>query len=104
MESLYFHVVAVVKVVVFWFKIWDKWTPKTCWKETSEHLCINITNVQGKQPTIRYGKTAHTSPPPSRSQSSSPPYSACEPNILTPMIEDDNEYDYNLLQRLSVVP
>ena len=68
-----------------WFKIWDKWTPKTCWKETSERLCINITNVQGKQPSIRYGKTTHPSPPPS------PPYSTREPSTLTPMIEDGNE-------------
>jgi hypothetical protein len=74
-----------------WFKIWDKWTPKTCWKETSERLCINITNVQGKQPTIRYGKTVHASPPPSRSQSSSPSYSVREPSMLTPMTEDGNE-------------
>jgi hypothetical protein len=47
--------------------------------------------VQGKQPTNRYGKTAHSSPPPSRSESSSPSYSAREPNFLTPIIEDGNE-------------
>jgi hypothetical protein len=73
-----------------WFKIWDKWTPKTCWKETSERLCISITNVQGKQPTVRYSRTAHPSPVPSRSQSSSP-CTIREPNALTPIIKDDNE-------------
>jgi hypothetical protein len=44
-----------------WFKVWDRWTPKQCWKETTERLCINITNVQGKQPSVRYHATK-TSP------------------------------------------
>lgn len=45
---------------VLWYKLWDKWSPKTCWKRTAERLCINITNVQGRQPLIRY-KTLRTS-------------------------------------------
>jgi hypothetical protein len=88
-----------------WFKIRDKWTPKTCWKETSERLCINITNVQDKQPhviinitnvqgklpTFHYSKTAHSSPPPTRSLTSSPSYSASDPSMVTSIAEDDNK-------------
>jgi hypothetical protein len=48
-------------------------------------LCINITNVQGKQPTIHYAKTTYTSPPPT------PSHPVREPNIVTPMIEEGNE-------------
>jgi hypothetical protein len=44
-----------------WFKVWDRWTPKQCWRETTERLCINITNVQEKQPSARYHATK-TSP------------------------------------------
>ena len=33
-----------------WFTLWDKWSPKNFWKETSEKLCMTITNVQGKSP------------------------------------------------------
>jgi hypothetical protein len=88
-----------------WFKIWDKWTPKTCWKETSERLCINITNVQGKQPAFHYNKTARLSPPPTRSLTSAPSYSAFDSNMVTPsqtMIIKKCYYDH--LQHPSVIP
>jgi hypothetical protein len=75
----------------YWFKIWDKWTPKTCWKETNERLCINITNVQGKQPAAHYSETAHSSPPPTRSLASSPSYSAFDSYVVTSITEDDNK-------------
>jgi hypothetical protein len=40
-----------------WFRLWDRRSPKACWKETTDRLCINITNIQGKQPTVRYEAT-----------------------------------------------
>ena len=39
-----------------WFKTLDKWSTKNCLKETSDKLCINIMNVQGKQP---FGKVSN---------------------------------------------
>jgi hypothetical protein len=46
---------------LLWFKLWDRWSPKTCWKETTEKLCINITNVHGKKPSVHY-QTTQVSP------------------------------------------
>jgi hypothetical protein len=49
------------KYRVLWFKLWDRWSPKTCWKETTERLCINITNVHGKESSVHY-QTTQVSP------------------------------------------
>ena len=38
---------------ILWFKLWDKWSPKSCWKETTEKFYINITNIQGKHPSVK---------------------------------------------------
>jgi hypothetical protein len=66
---------------ILWFKLWDRWSPKACWKETTERLCINITNVQGRQPAVRY-QTTTTSPTISvRSL----------PNVPTTSLRDDDE-------------
>lgn len=65
---------------ILWFRLWDRWSPKTCWKETTEKLCINITNIQGKQPSVRY-QAMKTSPTTSITSL---------PNVLT-LIPDDDE-------------
>jgi hypothetical protein len=70
---------------ILWFKLWDKWSPKACWKETTERLCINVTNVQGRQPAVRY-QTTRTSPTISvRSL----------PNIPTVSSNDEEEEEVN---------
>jgi hypothetical protein len=68
-----------------WFKVWDRWTRKLVGRKLVNACVYNITNVQGKQPTIRYDRIPRTSPPPS------PSHSVHEPKILTPMIENGNK-------------
>ena len=68
---------------ILWFKIWDKWSPKNCLKETSDRLCINIMNVKGKQPLVRY-HTTRISPTTSTHSL---------PNILTITPDEKDEKD-----------
>ena len=69
---------------ILWFKLWDKWSPKICWKETTEKFCINITNIQGKHPSVKYhaGKTS-----PTTSIQSLPSL----PNVITLTPDKDDE-------------
>ena len=66
---------------ILWFKLWDKWSPKSCWKETTEKFCINITNVQGKHPSVKY-HAAKTSPTTSLQSL---------PNVITLTPDKDDE-------------
>jgi hypothetical protein len=52
---------------LFW--LWDKWTPKDCWRKTQEKCCVSIHNYNGSR--VIYSKT-NTSPSPAISTKSLP--------------------------------
>jgi hypothetical protein len=51
----------------FW--LWNKWTPKDCWRQTQEKCCVSIHNYNGAR--VEYSKTS-TTPSPSISVRSLP--------------------------------
>jgi hypothetical protein len=42
----------------FW--LWDKWSPKDCWRQTKDKCCVNITNYNC--PEVSYAKHDRPSP------------------------------------------
>jgi hypothetical protein len=80
---------------LFWFRIWDRWTPTDCWRETGEKLCVNITNVQGRQPAVHYHKPSQ-SPRPSPSPTR---LSLTEPNVLNDDEVEELHYPVPALRR-----
>lgn len=43
----------------FW--LWNKWTPKDCWRQTQEKCCVSIHNYNGAR--VEYSKTSTTPSP-----------------------------------------
>ena len=43
---------------IFW--LWDLWTPRKCWKGTTDRLCVNIfnstVNTSSKERSVKYVK------------------------------------------------
>jgi hypothetical protein len=42
----------------FW--LWEKWTPRDCWRQTQEKCCVNIHNYGGSR--VTYTKAGKSSP------------------------------------------